>query len=135
LLPSPGQITLSGNPIFQKADSDKAGRRLSPYLCQHTVSTRHDKDLSFKHWHWDVGDVGIHLLRYGVKLTISGVPGNDCYTLLMAREELLRADPCSHNVTTITMDCGFTHLSQFASLFKPQIGECPSDALKRPGRS
>jgi AraC-like DNA-binding protein len=49
-----------------------------------------------------------------------------------AREELLRADPYNHNVTSIAMDCGFTHLSKFASLFKAQFGECPSDALKRP---
>jgi AraC-like DNA-binding protein len=324
LLSSPAQITLSGNPTFQTNDPDKAGRHLSPYLCQHTVSTRHDKDLSFKHCHSDVGGVGIHLLRYGVDLTISGAPGNDCYILLLllegwgelkqngahsivcpenvcvinpdkdmslfltsdqsnltlrvprrliedfigretgtllssplrfqssprqngsglrnfmsylfgelgrnspslasglvcrqieqtlvglmlselphdqmdllvensttaspayvrvaeefmaahvreaitlqdiaqaagismrtlqkgfqqhrntppmaalrnrrlmlAREELLRADPYSHNVTTIAMDCGFTHLSKFANLFKAQFGECPSDTLKR----
>jgi hypothetical protein len=177
LLSSPGQITLSGNPTFQTNDPDKAGRHLSPYLCQHTVSTRHDKNLSFKHCHSDVGGVGIHLLRYGVDLTISGSPGNDCYImllllegwgelkqngahsivcpenvcvinpdknislyltalrnrrLLLAREELLRADPYNHNVTSIAMDCGFTHLSKFTSLFKAQFGECPSDALKRP---
>lgn len=319
------QFTLSGNPTFRTSDPDKAGRHLSPYLCQHTVSTRHDKGIAFKHCHSDVGDVGIHLLRYGVDLTISGTPGNDCYILLLllegwgelkqggahsiacpenvsvinpdmdmslyltpdqsnltlrvpryliedfisaetgtllstplrfgpsppqnggglrnfmsyllgelvgnnpsldsglvsrqveqtlvglmltelphdrmnllsenstpaspvyvrvaedfmaafvrevitlqdiaqaagvssrtlqkgfrqhrktspmaalrncrlllAREELLRADPCSHNVTTIAMGCGFTHLSKFSSLFKAQFGESPSDTLRRP---
>jgi len=51
--------------------------------------------------------------------------------LLLSREELLRADPCNRNVTAVAMDCGFTHLSKFASLFKARFGECPSETLKR----
>ena len=80
---SSGQITLSGNPTFQTTDPDKAGQHLSPYLCHHTVNTRHDKDLFFKHFHTDVGRIGLHLLRYGVDLTITGTPGSDCYILLL----------------------------------------------------
>ena len=56
------------------------------------------------------------------------------HRLLLVREELLKADPFRQNVTTIAMNCGFTHLSRFASLFKAQFGESPSDALKRPGK-
>lgn len=108
---SSGQITLSGNPTFQTTDPDKAGRHLSPYLCHHTVSTRHDKDLSFKHCHSDVGGIGIHLLRYGVDLTISGTPGNDCYILLLLlagwgelKQNGAHSIVCPENVCVINPD-------------------------------
>lgn len=88
-----------------------AGRHLSPYLCHHKVITRHDKHLSFKHCHSDIGDIGIHLLQYGVDLTISGTPGDDCYILLMllkGRGELTQEEAhstvCPENICVINPD-------------------------------
>jgi AraC-like DNA-binding protein len=105
------QFTLSGNPTFQTTDPDKAGRHLSPYLCHHTVSTRHDKQLSFKHWHSEVGSVGLHLLRYGVDLTISGTPEDDCYIVLLLltgwgelKQNGVHSIVCPENVCVINPD-------------------------------
>ncbi len=108
---SSGQITLSGNPTFQTTDPDKAGQHLSPYLCHHTVNTRHDKDLFFKHFHTDVGRIGLHLLRYGVDLTITGTPGSDCYILLLLlagwgelKQNGAHSIVCPENVCVINPD-------------------------------
>ena len=84
--PSSGQITLSGIPAFRTTDPDAASRHLSPYLCRHRVRTRDDRHLFFKHRCSDVGDIGLHLLRYGVDLTISGSPEEDYYILLLLLE-------------------------------------------------
>jgi transcriptional regulator GlxA family with amidase domain len=47
-----------------------------------------------------------------------------------ARERLLAADP-SEQVTTIALDCGFTHLSRFAGAYHQAFGERPSETLRR----
>jgi AraC-like DNA-binding protein len=55
-----------------------------------------------------------------------------------ARARLLAADP-RDEVTTIALDCGFTHLSRFADAYQRNYGELPSETLGRrrrpsPGR-
>ena len=47
-----------------------------------------------------------------------------------ARERLLAADP-SEQVTTIALDCGFSHLSRFAEAYRQAFGERPSETLRR----
>lgn len=47
-----------------------------------------------------------------------------------ARERLLAGDP-RDEVTTIALDCGFTHLSRFAGAYLRTYGERPSDTLAR----
>jgi AraC-like DNA-binding protein len=47
-----------------------------------------------------------------------------------ARDRLLRADP-SEQVTTIALDCGFTHLSRFAEAYRQAFGERPRETLRR----
>lgn len=47
-----------------------------------------------------------------------------------ARERLLAAAP-TEQVTTIAMDCGFTHLSRFAGAYHRAFGERPSETLRR----
>lgn len=48
----------------------------------------------------------------------------------LARARLLRAAP-PENVTTIALDCGFTHLGRFAEAYLRAFGERPSDTLAR----
>ena len=48
----------------------------------------------------------------------------------LARARLLRAAP-PENVTTIALDCGFTHLGRFAEAYLRTFGERPSDTLAR----
>jgi AraC-like DNA-binding protein len=47
-----------------------------------------------------------------------------------ARERLLAGGP-GDEVTTIALDCGFTHLSRFAGAYLRTYGERPSDTLAR----
>jgi AraC-like DNA-binding protein len=51
-----------------------------------------------------------------------------------ARESLLSAHP-RDEVTTIALDCGFTHLSRFAGAYLRTYGERPSDTLARRRRT
>jgi AraC-like DNA-binding protein len=51
-----------------------------------------------------------------------------------ARERLLAADP-RDEVTTVALDCGFTHLSRFADAYHRTYGERPSETLGRRRRS
>jgi AraC-like DNA-binding protein len=48
----------------------------------------------------------------------------------LARARLLRAAP-PEKVTTIALDCGFTHLGRFAEAYLRTFGERPSDTLAR----
>jgi transcriptional regulator GlxA family with amidase domain len=48
----------------------------------------------------------------------------------LARARLLRAAP-PENVTTIALDCGFTHLGRFSEAYLRTFGERPSDTLAR----
>lgn len=50
--------------------------------------------------------------------------------LQRARERLLAADP-SDQVTSIALDCGFTHLGRFAEAYRRAFGERPSETLRR----
>ena len=77
---------LPGNPAFRTTDPDLAGRHLSPYLCRHKVNTLDDRRLLFNHCHSDIGDIGIHLLSYGVDLTVSGNLEDEFYILLLLLE-------------------------------------------------
>jgi AraC-like DNA-binding protein len=47
-----------------------------------------------------------------------------------ARDRLLMGNP-RDEVTTIALDCGFTHLSRFAGAYLRTYGERPSDTLAR----
>ncbi len=47
-----------------------------------------------------------------------------------ARERLLAGDP-SAQVTTVALDCGFTHLSRFAGAYHRAFGERSSETLRR----
>jgi AraC-like DNA-binding protein len=51
-----------------------------------------------------------------------------------ARERLLSGDP-RDEVTSIALDCGFTHLSRFAGAYLRTYGERPSDTLARRRRT
>lgn len=109
--PTSGQFTLTGYPTFKTTDPDKAGQHLSPYLCHHKVITRHDKDLSFRHSHSDIGNIGINLLHYGVDLTISGTPGDDSYILLLLlkgwgelTQDGAHSTVCPENICVINPD-------------------------------
>ena len=48
----------------------------------------------------------------------------------LARHQLLQASLGS-SVTSIAMECGFTHMSRFAAEYKRLFGEAPSETLKR----
>jgi AraC-like DNA-binding protein len=50
-----------------------------------------------------------------------------------ARARLLQAEP-PEQVTTVALDCGFTHLSRFAEAYLRTFGERPSETLARRGR-
>ena len=51
----------------------------------------------------------------------------------MARQRLqLSAPPAS--VSTIALQCGFTHLGRFSMAYKQRFGESPSDTLRRSAR-
>lgn len=50
--------------------------------------------------------------------------------LELAREALLAAEP-PLQVTTVALDCGFTHLSRFAEAYLRAFGERPSETLAR----
>jgi transcriptional regulator GlxA family with amidase domain len=44
---------------------------------------------------------------------------------------LTRYWPPEKSVTTIALDCGFTHLGKFSRSYKDKFGESPSETLKR----
>jgi AraC-like DNA-binding protein len=55
--------------------------------------------------------------------------------LAQVRQRLLNADPAVSSVTEIAMDCGFTHMGEFAASYKRAFGEAPSQTLfKSAGR-
>ncbi|NKB35620.1 MAG: helix-turn-helix domain-containing protein [Gammaproteobacteria bacterium] len=51
--------------------------------------------------------------------------------LRLAHDILSTAKLTSVSVTTVAMDCGFNHFSRFASYYKNQYGELPSETLAR----
>ncbi len=51
--------------------------------------------------------------------------------LRLAHDILMTAKCSSVSVTTVAMDCGFNHFSRFASYYKNQYGELPSETLAR----
>lgn len=51
--------------------------------------------------------------------------------LRLARDTLTSANPDTITVTTVALDCGFTHFSRFACYYKQQFGELPSETLQR----
>jgi len=53
--------------------------------------------------------------------------------LAQARSELDAPGPGA-TVTTVALDCGFTHLGRFAQEYARQFGEPPSETLRRARR-
>jgi AraC-like DNA-binding protein len=51
--------------------------------------------------------------------------------LALARESLSRARQRQLSVTDIALECGFVHLSRFASAYQRRYGEKPSDTLRK----
>ncbi len=51
--------------------------------------------------------------------------------LRRAQEALVRADPAFATVTEIALRCGFSHMGEFASLYKRAFGETPRQTLSR----
>ena len=51
--------------------------------------------------------------------------------LRLARDTLTSANPDATTVTTVALDCGFTHFSRFAYYYKQRFGELPSETLQR----
>lgn len=51
--------------------------------------------------------------------------------LQRAQEALLRADGSYTTVTEIALSCGFSHLGEFASLYRRTFGETPKQTLAR----
>jgi AraC-like DNA-binding protein len=48
----------------------------------------------------------------------------------LARSKLMQADPSETTVTSIALECGFTHLAKFASNFRRRFGRTPSSVLR-----
>jgi AraC-like DNA-binding protein len=48
----------------------------------------------------------------------------------LARFELKQKSSGSTSVTEVAMNCGFSHLSKFASAYKERFGELPSETLR-----
>ena len=48
-----------------------------------------------------------------------------------ARRALLQADPAFATVTDIAIGCGFSHMGEFAGLYRRTFGETPSQTLSR----
>ncbi len=48
----------------------------------------------------------------------------------LARFELKQKSSASTSVTEVAMNCGFSHLSKFASAYKERFGELPSETLR-----
>jgi len=48
-----------------------------------------------------------------------------------ARRALLQADPAFATVTDIALGCGFSHMGEFAGLYRRTFGETPSQTLSR----
>jgi transcriptional regulator GlxA family with amidase domain len=46
-----------------------------------------------------------------------------------ARRALLKADPATSTVTEIAMSCGFSHMGDFAAIYKRAFSEPPSQTL------
>ncbi len=51
--------------------------------------------------------------------------------LRRAQEALLRADPALATVTQIALSCGFSHMGEFAGLYRRTFGEMPKQTLWR----
>jgi len=49
--------------------------------------------------------------------------------LRRAQEALLRADPALATVTQIALSCGFSHMGEFAGLYRRTFGETPKQTL------
>lgn len=49
--------------------------------------------------------------------------------LQRAQEALLRADSSYTTVTEIALGCGFSHLGEFANLYRRTFGETPKQTL------
>jgi transcriptional regulator GlxA family with amidase domain len=47
------------------------------------------------------------------------------------QQALLKADPAVSKVTEIAMNCGFSHLGEFAALYGRTFGETPKQTLSR----
>ena len=52
--------------------------------------------------------------------------------LQLARKALL--DSADRRVTDVALDCGFTHLSKFATEYRERFGELPSETLRKRGQ-
>jgi AraC family ethanolamine operon transcriptional activator len=48
-----------------------------------------------------------------------------------ARKQLLKAMPCTNQVTRIAEQNGFSHMGQFSIDYKKLFLECPSNTLKK----
>lgn len=49
----------------------------------------------------------------------------------LARRDLMEAGRSGRTVTDVATDCGFDHLSKFASSYKARYGESPSETVRR----
>lgn len=48
----------------------------------------------------------------------------------IAKQKLLLGDPRHTSVTSVALECGFTHLGKFASNFRRRFGRAPSSVLR-----
>ena len=79
-----------------------------------------------------IAGVSLRTLYYGFRRFRDTTP----FTYLrnkrldVAREKLLRGDPRDTTVTSVALECGFTHLAKFASHFRHRFGRSPSSVLR-----
>jgi AraC-like DNA-binding protein len=95
------------------------------------MRTRSDEPLSMVDLAGELG-LGVRSLQLAFQTVLGEGPRARLTRIRLerARERLLAGDP-HDEVTTIALDCGFTHLSRFAGAYLRIYGERPSDTLAR----
>jgi transcriptional regulator GlxA family with amidase domain len=95
------------------------------------MRTRSDEPLSMVDLARELG-LGVRSLQLAFQTVLGEGPRARLTRIRLerARERLLAGDP-HDEVTTIALDCGFTHLSRFAGAYLRAYGERPSDTLAR----
>lgn len=95
------------------------------------MHARSDEPISIIELAEDVG-VGVRSLQLAFQSVLGEAPRDRLTRIRLerARSRLLAGGP-RDEVTTIALDCGFTHLSRFAGAYLRTYGERPSDTLSR----
>jgi AraC-like DNA-binding protein len=120
----------SGRGRTETIEHDRV-RRAEAYLRAHaaeplsTADLAHDLDISLR----------------SLQLAFQRVNGESPRSYLnrvrldLAHARLMVADPVRDNVTTIALDCGFTHLGRFAGAYADRFGQSPSQTLSTRSRA